>query len=265
MGQLIADIFITTKGRPELLRQTLSHLKQNTDRSQYRLTVVDDGSGWSTHDVTAWNEDIDHLLYHRENLGLGPSINQALAHIDALDRYYPDPPPFVCYLQDDVLVSKDWLPKMTKFFLMFEKRYNLGFASGIECVEHAVKKDLGNGMILKDWVRAANMFGRREYWMSMYPIPRIDPETGRVRAKPNDGRGSGVDWWFVRTHENSVCRTGRTNLVFPGMMVHAGYDKSTWLNRELPESEADKRVVARELPNPDNMHGAGDGFGGSDF
>jgi hypothetical protein len=180
-----------------------------------------------------------------------------LAHINALNEWYAHPThgdkaqvaAFVCYIQDDVLVTKGWLPKMAKFFLLFEKQYKLGFASGIESIEHVVRKDIGNGMILKDWIRAANMFARREYWMSMFPIPRLDWETSRVRAKPNDGMGSGVDWWFIRNHPNSVCKTGRTNLVFPGMMVHAGYDKSTWLQngREMPESDSDKLNVRREL------------------
>jgi hypothetical protein len=249
---LIADIFVTSKNRPELLAATLHTLRENTDRKDYRLTVIQDGISHRCLNAIDEVEDmVDHLLIQRENLGLGPSINQALAHINALNEWYAHPThgdkeqvaPFTCYLQDDILVTKGWLPKMTKFFMLFEKQYKLGFASGVECVEHVVRKDLGNGMLLKDWIRAANMFARREYWMSMYPIPRLDWETSRVRAKPNDGMGSGVDWWFIRNHANSICKSGRTNLVFPGMMVHAGYDKSTWLQRELPESEADKRKV----------------------
>lgn len=246
---LIADIFITHKpGRMILLEKCLEALAKNTVRDQYRLHLVVDGH-WSS--LPELDVEPDHILLHAENMGLGPSINQALSHIQILNEWYDHPlcrepekmAPFVCYIQDDVLVSKDWLPKMAKFFMMYEKQYNLGFASGIECVEHPTQKDLGNGMLLKPWIRAANVFGRREYWMSMYPISRFDPETRQVRAKPNDGMGSGVDWWFVRNHNNSVCKTGRTNLVFPGMMVHAGYAQSTWLKRELPESEDDKKKV----------------------
>lgn len=250
---MLADIFITSKDRPDLLRETLRSLRENTDRSDYRLTVVQDG--WnSSCESHIWSTDIvDHALIQRENMGLGPSINQALAHIQSLNQWFEHPThgdparvaPFVCYVQDDILFSPGWLRRMTKFFTLFERQHRLGFASGIECVEHATRQDLGNGMILKDWIRAANIFGRREYWMSMFPIPRLDPETGRVRARPNDGMGSGVDWWFIRNAENSVCRTGRTNLVFPGMLVHAGYDRSTWLARELPESQVDKDSVRR--------------------
>jgi hypothetical protein len=249
---LIADIFITSKDRPDLLNNSLRALRANTDKKDYRLTVILDEWGLGSYGACReFHDIIDHVLVHRENLGLGPSINQALSHIQSLNEWWGHPThgdkeqvsPFVCYLQDDILVTKGWLPKMAKFFMLFEKQYKLGFASGVECVEHIVRKDLGNGMLLKDWVRAANMFARREYWMSMYPIPRLDWETSRVRAKPNDGMGSGVDWWFIRNHPNSVCKTGRTNLVFPGMMVHAGYNKSTWLQRELPESDKDKDAV----------------------
>ena len=87
------------------------------------------------------------------------------------------------------------------------------------------------------------MFARRSYWMSMFPIPRFDPETGQVRAKPNDGLGSGVDWHVIRNHQNSICKTGRTCLVLPGLLQHMGFNKSTWLNRELPESELDKAII----------------------
>lgn len=249
---LIADIFITHKpGRPELLEKTLQALGDCTSRRDYRLTLVIDGPGMIPSFMGAIP---DHILNHHENLGLGPSINQALSHIQTLNQWFEHPThgdpsqvaPFVCYIQDDILVSKDWLPKMTKWFVMLEKQYNLGFASGVECVEHETIYDLSGGMKLKRWIRAANMFGRREYWMSMFPIPRLDPETGRIRARPNDGMGSGVDWWFIRNAENSVDRTNRRCLVFPGMMVHAGYQKSTWLDRDLPESEADQRRVLLE-------------------
>lgn len=253
---LIADIFITTKGRPELLQKSLLSLMENTDPSTYRLTIIDD-----TGDLSLENEyaiyysetkglKIHKIISHSENMGLGPSINEALASISSLNDWYDHPlaqdknkvAPFICYVQDDILYSPKWLEHMAKMFLTLENQYNLGFASGVECVEHPVVKDLGS-MVLKKYIRAANMFGRREYWMSMFPIPRFDPETQRTRAKPNDGMGSGVDWHFIRNHQFSIERTGRNCLVIPGLLVHAGYAQSTWLARELPESERDKEKV----------------------
>ena len=255
---MIADIFITTKQRPHLLRQSLESFKSTTNPKHYRLTIINDGYDAETlkvlNDISS-ELKIDHIITHRDNLGLGPSINQALAHISSLnawaaDKLAPDADniaPFICYCQDDLLYTDGWLERLAKMFILFEKQYKLGFASGVECIEHVAKKDIGNGMILKDWIRAAQMFGRLEYWLSMYPITRFDPETGRIRAKPNDGVGSGVDWHFIRNHSNSICKTGRTCLVIPGLVKHMGYKESTWLKRELPESNSDKVVIDNHI------------------
>jgi len=252
---LVADIFVTTKNRPDLLRASLESLRENTDRSLFRLTVVRDGDFTVSEFVLKdFTDLVDYTIVHRENEGLAPAINHALAHIEATNRYFQGPQAadltkvtnFVCYNQDDLLFTPKWLETLVSRFSMFEKVHKLGFASGVESIEHAVSKDLGGGMVLKPWIRAAQMFARREYWMSMWPIPRFDPETQQIRARPNDGMGSGVDWWFVRNHENSVVKSGRTCLVIPGLVLHAGYRDSTWLKRELPESEHDKQKI-REL------------------
>lgn len=260
---MIADLFITTKGRIELLLRSLESLERCTERHDYRLTVVvDDDAGGSFKTVDKLSKlmgltipTIDHLIVHGKNLGLGPSINQALAHIDVLNKYYEHPThgdpdgvaQFICYSQDDLLYTPDWLPKLAKLHMMFERSHNIGFSTGLECVEHETREKITDDILLKDWIRAAQMFGRRSYWMSMFPISRLDSETGRVRAKPNDGMGSSVDWWFVRDHKNSVCKTGRTCLVMPGLVQHLGYKESTWLDRELPESLDDKNVIAQAV------------------
>lgn len=253
---MIADVFVTAKGRDFLLKSLWS-LNEHTNPQDYRLTVVLDGAREENEsqlvELSSYASlpTIDRVIFHGQNDGLGPSINEALASIDVRNRWFADPrvgdpsqvAPFVCYCQDDVEYTSGWLRELAKWFTLFESSERLGFASGIECVEHPIKKRVNDKIVLKDWIRATNMFARREYWMSMWPITRFDPETGRSRAKPNDGVGSGVDWWFIRDHESSVCKTGRTNLVIPGLLRHVGYKDSTWLARELPESAADKAAM----------------------
>ncbi len=256
MTKLIADVFITSGGpqsnaRIETIKRSLESFHDCTEREQVRLTVCMDGNSRLMESLYQKKRALfkpDYLLMSRENEGLGPTINRAIAHIKSVNDWYSHPThgdanlvaPYVVMCQDDLLYTKDWLPLLASRFRAYGMQYPLGFASGLECVEHAVRKDLGGGIILKDWIRAAQMMGTREYWESLMPIPRLDPETGRVRARPNDGMGSGVDWWLIRNHPSSVCRTGRTCLVVPGLVQHIGYDRSTWLDRELPESEADK-------------------------
>src|SRR5258708_4802534 len=152
---MLVDIFITTKSRPQLLRKSLQSLSDCTQKHLYRLTVVWDGHDGQM-DSQTWNvlrefdAIIDHTLIHSENLGLGPSINQALIHIDTLNRWYSEFPfhtaaavdnctEFICYCQDDLLYSPGWLERLFKMFMFHEKIHKLGFASGVECVEHEVK------------------------------------------------------------------------------------------------------------------------------
>ncbi len=254
MGNLIADIFVTSKPtneRGELTRRSIDSLLQNTDPSQYRLTICADGSIPPLWPAAEHLSQADYLLLSQRNEGLGPTINRAVSHIKSINDWYLDPQagdaskvaPLIVMCQDDLLYSRNWLPILASRFMAYEDRHSLGFASGVECIEHPIRESIGTGMVLKDWIRAAQVMGRRSYWESLMPIPRFDPETGHVRARPNDGMGSGVDWWIVRNHENSVCRTGRTCLVMPGLVQHMGFSSSTWLKRELPESDSDKEMI----------------------
>ena len=242
---LIADIFVTMRGDREwMTHYSLESLIANTPREQYRLTLVMDGPSKSELDLNGvargLPKKIDHVLISGVRLGLGPSINRALAHIDTLKRWDGvDAPPLTIYCQDDLFYSEGWFEKITRSFLQMNVPLKLGFATGATCPEHPVRRELGNGMVLKDWIRATNLVAFHSYWMSMWPISKVDPETGRERGMPHNGLGSSVDWWFIRNHENSVCRTGRTNLVLPGLVLHNGYDCSTWLGRPLPETEED--------------------------
>lgn len=249
------DIFVTIKPTEKRFQTTLESLRsleKCTDKEDYRLTICFDGRPTELYEEIIRNQiDHDYLITSNQNDGLGPTINRALSHIQTTNEWWEHPTHgnhtnisnLIVMCQDDLLYTKDWLKKLSQKFYQLESSCKLGFATGLECVEHKIRTKLPDGSLLKDWIRAAQIMGRREYWMSMFPIPRFDPETGRVRAKPNDGIGSGVDWHFIRNHENSVCRTGRTCLVMPGLVQHLGFDKSTWLDRELPESDEDKRII----------------------
>lgn len=254
MSKLIADIFVTIGGkqtseRLSIVKRSLQSLNENTDRNQFRLTVCLDGIS------EFWNDlilalSVDYSLISFKNEGLGPTINRAIAHISTVNDWYSHPThgdpdkvaPFIVCCQDDCLYTKDWLPILASRFIAYERLKKVAFATGHNAIEHEHKtrESLDGGKIqFRDWIRMTNVLGRREYWQSLMPIPRLDPETGGVRAKPNDGVGSSVDWWLIRNHENSICKTGRTCLVMPGLVKHLGYDKSTWLNRALPESQED--------------------------
>ena len=232
------DLFITTFGRKEVFKQSLSSLLENTDRDLYRLTIVVDGGSVQEYEKSIFDY-ADSVLWSKENLGLGPSINTALSSISTTNNYFDNSQKnFICMCQDDVTYQKGWLTKLVKIYNLYSRNNKIGFVSGHNAPEHKTIKEVRFGkdkLLFKPWIRATNMFTTREYFLSMFPIPRMDPETGRERARPHGGMGSGVDWWFIRNAENSVCRSDRVNIVYPGLIKHIGYNKSTWLDRDLPE------------------------------
>ena len=236
---MLVDIFITTCGRSDLFFESLQSFIQNTDKTKtpYRLTIMADGD-YNHLPVNSSQADFI-LLNNGDPQGLGPAINRALAHISALNTYFDNnKSDFICMCQDDIIYEKDWLEKLLKAYTAFSKVKKLGFATGHVAVEHPTRSEVrfGNDKILfKDWIRATQMLAPTDYWLSMMPIPRMDPETGRERARPHGGMGSSVDWWVLRNHPNSVCKTGRTNLVYPGLIKHIGASQSTWYKGNLPE------------------------------
>ena len=262
MGKLLADIFVTirpTKRRQKNTIRSLQSLMENTDRDDFRLTLCFDGisdeGSFDPYDPylaisSQFMDDADHIIISKENEGLGPMINRTIAFIKNVNGWFEDEhvgdpnqvSSSIVMCQDDLLYNKDWLPKLfSRYIALGHKK--IGFATGLECVEHPIKEKIDDGMLLKDWIRASQMLAIHDYWYDLMPIPAFDPETKALRGKPNDGLGSGVDWWMIRNHPQSVCKSGRTCLVIPGLVQHIGYDSSTWLDRELPESDEDKEKM----------------------
>lgn len=241
-------LFVTTRNRPQMLERCLSSVRENTSSVPHELTVLSDG------DQTVVTERAlqgipDFFHVSKENFGLGPTVNTALSilrgRMESEDEFW-------CYLQDDTVVSPHWLWTLLGRFLANERTHNLYFASGHDAPEHdnfsddywgrrlrsegvSPRTEIGPNTFLKPYIRATNMLARARTWLSMYPIPPVDVETGRPRGRPHDGIGSGVDWHFLRAHENSPLRHGGTNLVIPGLVTHVGADKSTWFGGTLPE------------------------------
>jgi glycosyltransferase involved in cell wall biosynthesis len=177
---MIADIFITTKNRPDLLRESLKSLFACTDSKNVRVTLVRDGDYKETRFVEdEFAGKLDYILTSYNNEGLGPAINMALAHIDTLNKWWDHPThgdlnkvaPFIVYCQDDLLYVPQWLEKLTRSFLVLNKREKIGFASGLECVEHEVREQLLGGMVLKDW-NDLSPADKESWWKVLAPDER---------------------------------------------------------------------------------------------
>jgi hypothetical protein len=254
---LIADILITTvgcgRGRPKLLKKTLQSLFENTlVNKNCRVSIIQDGIDPDIDEVIQdYDLMFEHVFKSTMNDGLAPSFNSSFAFLDSKNQYWNDPTvgdigkvsQMFCYVQDDVVFEKGWLEKQYRLFQTLKNQHNLAMVSGIESYEHPTVKDLGGGLLLKNWVRMTQFLTPWNVLREMLPIPYYDPETKKRRAKPNDGVGSSADWWLCRNHEKSLVKSGRNCLVIPGQLKHIGADHSSWLNRSLPESIEDRKKI----------------------
>lgn len=240
------EIILTTTKRPNFLVQTLKSLQTNTNKDLYNLTIINDGCKLTNAVIQPFlNQEnfIDDYIYSKENMGLAPSFSKAWGVIKERLDYTGDwkENPFICYIQDDLEFKKNWLTICINNYKYFKSEFNLGFVTGHNAPEHKIISHFIPGpegeILFKPWIRATHMMAPFDYWDDMIPISHIDPETNQERAKPNNGVGSGFDWWFLRNSENSVCKTGKVNLVIPGLVKHIGNKNSTWFKGVLPENE----------------------------
>ena len=256
---LLADIIITTKGnggRPKLLEKSLQSLAENTKKKHFRLTVIQDGEDEEVENVVKkFRKEglVDNFIFKGENEGLAPALNSSFQFCLQNEEYFDvedygnfrKTSSFLSLNQDDILYSPNWLPTLVSNFCLLEKKENLALVTGITSPEHPIVKNLPLNLQLKNWVRMTQLMGRWSFFKEIFPIPVYDPETRKQRAHPHNGIGSSVDWWICRNSNRCLVNTGRYALVVTGLLQHLGYKDSTWLKRELEETQEDLEKISR--------------------
>lgn len=107
------DIVMVTWHRPEITKQTIKTIYQNTDREEYRLIVIDNNSPKEMQEMLLKLQDkgyIDTLILNSENKGLEPARNQGLKMVES--------PYFVCADNDCLpqkqIDGKSWLKRLVE-------------------------------------------------------------------------------------------------------------------------------------------------------
>lgn len=241
------DILVTTYNRVELLKKTLNSLDENTRGILYRLFIADDSSSDGTPEYLASikNKHLMKVVLSKHRFGVVYQFNS----LWWLSRYYDsfhESYPYMCYLQDDLeIIEKDWLLKLLSAYEDLKERYQIGFFSGYDCVEHPVRKIVshdGVDVLLKDSQGAPNLIGKKSFWESIGMPPQNNPDGSR-RGFPDKGRGSQIDLWLTGCMSRSIfvprvasltCSylQKKTVMVIP-MMKHLGQslEESTWRSK----------------------------------
>lgn len=106
-ASLNATVVICTRDRPAGLRATLASLRRQTD-SNFRVLVVDNGSGWRESAEVVEQLDLPDCDYAIESRpGLARARNRALEIVDT---------DLVAWIDDDEVADSDWVRRLKEGF-----------------------------------------------------------------------------------------------------------------------------------------------------
>lgn len=111
----MTDLHLISWNRPKMTELVIKTIHQNTDREDFRLVVLDNGSEGNTPDRLQELSDqglIDELLLFKTNMGLEGARNLLLKNATQTDR-------FVC-VDNDCLPQKNWLTDLNELMDKYE-------------------------------------------------------------------------------------------------------------------------------------------------
>jgi glycosyltransferase involved in cell wall biosynthesis len=237
------DILMTTYNRAEFLKRTLDSLFQKTKDVPYRLFIIDDCSSDETPEYLSKlsHENLCHISLSKKRRGVRYGFNLLWTEAEWHDIFYEDFP-YLCYFQDDVEIMEDgWLATLLEAYEELKEKYNIGFFSGYDCVEHPVLESIdrsGRKVLIKISQGFPNVVAEKSFWRSVGHVPRFNPD-GHLIGFPDNGRGSNLDVWFMGCYSRSrfdkgaaspdcSFNQGKKVMVIP-MMRHLGQlENSTW-------------------------------------
>lgn len=237
------DIILTTYNRIEFLKRTLGSIFVKTTGLPYRLFIIDDYSrdGTAEYLASLKNEHLCYVMLSKKRNGIRYGFNMLWAEVEAYNSFY-ESFPYLCYHQDDVeIVDDKWAEKLIEAYQSLKAIHNIGFFSGCDSPEHPVNKIIqwnGENLMLKSSQAFQNAIAEKDFWRSIGPVPRFNPDGARV-GFPNDGKGSNMDVWFTGCYSKSRFNSGSASpncsflqkksvMVIP-LMKHLGEsENSTW-------------------------------------
>jgi len=218
-------IVISTYNRLELLRQTIDSLLLSFDKEKADIFVINDGSDRDTYEYLNGHSPNLKQLTWNENKGLRYVMNYMIGYFRNLSYDY------ISYVQDDVAFKKGWLDECMDLWENQSTLYKIGFVTGHDAPEHPTIFEVNKKCLIKDTCRATHLFASKKRWLEFGEIPDLTPGI----AAPRDGQGSKVDWWLIGHpedkyphSENSLKNKGEKVLCIPGLIVHRGWNQSTW-------------------------------------
>lgn len=138
---IVIPLYLVDDEVLEYARRCIASIKEHTNN--YELILIDNGG---IKEVDEWRTLADVYVLNQKNLGYGPAINQGFKLAKGK---------FLCAMNDDVIVNKDWLPPLLRSLVNPE----------VGVVRAADEREEGSGMTIDHtWYHGFCWVIKRETW-----------------------------------------------------------------------------------------------------
>lgn len=198
-------------------RKCVASIKEHTNN--YELILVDNGG---IKNVDEWRAVADVYILNQKNVGYGPAINQGFKVARGK---------FLCAMNDDVIVSNNWLPPLIQAAVNPE----------IGVVRSADERENGNGLVLDHtWFHGFCWVIRRSTWHRFK-----DQDANLLDEQFKIGYFEDLDLWKRMMDKNMKLAKQFDSRVFHrgGLTIH-----KMDLNDFQKQNEA-KFIAKHQMPN----------------
>jgi len=165
------DIIVPTYKNEEYTIKCFESIKRCTKPGTYKIFWVDDGSGKSSRDkVSRTLRDINHKkIFLNENVGFIKATNAGLKASKA---------PTICFLNNDTIVTPNWLSKLTKTLLS----NNIGIIGAMSQIQGSLPEEAIQQSITQLWHQVE--FPVYDYDLDKYNLALEKKFNGRYVPAP---------------------------------------------------------------------------------
>ncbi len=248
------DTFMTTSLRPRFFGQTLKALLEakRATRHEVRLHVFVDRLDDETLDILKKHIDEVSIVSTNYQLGLPFLYNMILAHQEREEIRSERFADYICYIQDDCLISAPelYFDFMVRAYEEVLPAQQVGYVSGFYCSLHPgfeLRDYRDKKVLLSDSIDGKNFLAPPTLIRKVGPLGWYFPN-GKRRGNPGPGKlGSHFDLWQWKESPTSLMEQERVSIIIPGLCRHIAEtaEDSTWGNATTEETKLARRSQGR--------------------
>jgi len=252
-GPRLVDVYMTTSRRPQFFERAFEALLAASAATPHRVRLnvfVDEMDDKTLRILTPHLSELG-LLSTSTRLGLPFLYNMILDHQQKVDARSEDFADYLCYLQDDCLITDPgtYFDRMVQCYEEVLPVHQVGYVSGFYCPIHPgfeVVEHRDMELLLSDSVDGKNFMATPSLLRCVGALSWHFKD-GERRGNPGPGRGSHFVLWQWLVSPQALVNQGRVSIVVAGLcvlMAQSAAD-STWGNETSEQVQLQRRAEGR--------------------